>query len=90
MEKLKECVSIYIHTMEQENPFYTRKHCEIKRITNVPDRATARRGRAQLVKNKIIVHFTCVYILYFVHACVYIHAHTLYRVYIQVCTLWTI
>jgi hypothetical protein len=49
MEKLKECVSIYAHTMEQENPFYTRKHCEIKRITNVPDRATARRGGAQLV-----------------------------------------
>jgi hypothetical protein len=23
--------------MEQETPFYTRKHCEIKRITNVPD-----------------------------------------------------
>jgi hypothetical protein len=38
--------------MEQENPFYTRKHCEIKRITNVPDRATARRGGAQLVWNK--------------------------------------
>jgi hypothetical protein len=37
--------------MEQENPFYTRKHCEIKRITNVPDRATARRGGAQLVFN---------------------------------------
>jgi hypothetical protein len=39
--------------MEQENPFYTRKHCEIKRITNVPDRATARRGGAQLVNNKL-------------------------------------
>jgi hypothetical protein len=38
--------------MEQENPFYTRKHCEIKRITNVPDRDTARRGGAQLVANK--------------------------------------
>jgi hypothetical protein len=36
----------------EENPFYTRKHCEIKRITNVPDRATARRGGAQLVHNK--------------------------------------
>jgi hypothetical protein len=49
MEKLKECVSICTHTMEKENSFYTRKHCEIKRITNVPDRATARRGGAQLV-----------------------------------------
>jgi hypothetical protein len=39
--------------MEQENPFYTRKHCEIKRITNVPDRATARRGGAQLVTNEM-------------------------------------
>jgi hypothetical protein len=29
----------------------SRKHCEIKRITNVPDRATARRGGAQLVEN---------------------------------------
>jgi hypothetical protein len=38
--------------MEQENPFYTRKHCEMKRITNVPDRATARRGGAQLVLSK--------------------------------------
>jgi hypothetical protein len=53
MEKLKECVSISTHTMEQENPFYTRKHCDIKLIINVPDRATARRGRAQLVVNKI-------------------------------------
>jgi hypothetical protein len=41
--------------MKQENPFYTRKHCEIKRITNVPDRATARRGGAQLVINNIII-----------------------------------
>jgi hypothetical protein len=31
----------------------SRKHCEIKRITNVPDRATARRGGAQLVVNII-------------------------------------
>jgi hypothetical protein len=38
--------------MKQENPFYTRKHSEIKRITNVPDRATARRGGAQLVTHK--------------------------------------
>jgi hypothetical protein len=43
---------IYTHTMEQENPFYTRKHCEIKRITNVPYRATARRGGAQVVYHK--------------------------------------
>jgi hypothetical protein len=60
MEKLKECVSIYTHTMEQGNPFYTRKHCEIKRITNVPDRATARRGGAQLVLHNLR-HISCHY-----------------------------
>jgi hypothetical protein len=44
--------------MEQENPFYTRKHCEIKRITNVTDRATARRGGAQPVSAYDILRLT--------------------------------